>query len=717
MKTFISSISISFITFFCIAQTPAERAVITSNYDLNYLQDLSVILKKDSDKRKQEAFDKAAIYNWPTVINHPDGSTSNLMYVNDNNDPVYYTTYDINSINNTRTNFLHPGGDLGLSLDGSNMQIGVWDSNSVLITHNEFNGRVTIGDTQQTLSSHATFVTGIIIAEGFNSQAKGMAPKAEALTHSYQGDYQEVVDFAAEGGLISNHSYGYNYEETNPWIAGTYDYNSRTWDMIMYNVPYYLKIDAVGNYGSGTEYSSAMEIGYDKLVGKCSKNGIVVAIADNISIGNDGELISADVHPDSSQGPTDDLRIKPEVCADGTNVYSCTAASNSSYFTSSVGSSHSSPNVAGTLLILQQHSNNINNKYMLAATLKGLALHTADDMLTPGPDAISGWGLMNAKKAAQTLSNNNLSSIIDERKLYDPLDNGALYTIDVASDGVNPLEVSISWTDKPGIEQSGSTIDINNPTPRLINDLQLRVKQDNSLFSPYLLQSASVTTTGINNVDPFEKVEINNAEGIYTIEVYNDSSLEDLEQDYSLIITGITICTAANANIFILNPVVTNTTEIEIASNDIKTSNTIETNATANYIAGNSITLEENFHSENNSEFYARINKCTNVSGAIGQQRPVSNNDSSSSDETIEESISNNILLYPNPATHKFTIDAGSQTIKTVTIRTLENKYILSQKVNGNRCYLDVSNISAGMYIVTIENNKGDVFYKKLIIE
>ena len=54
---------------------------------------------------------------------------------------------------------------------------------------------------------------------------------------------------------------------------------------------------------------------------------------------------------------------------------------------------------------------------MRAATLKGLALHTADDIEAKGPDSKSGWGLINAKKAVETIKYRNVRSIIKELEL------------------------------------------------------------------------------------------------------------------------------------------------------------------------------------------------------------------------------------------------------------------------------------------------------------
>ena len=45
------------------------------------------------------------------------------------------------------------------------------------------------------------------------------------------------------------------------------------------------------------------------------------------------------------------------------------------------GTSMASPNVAGSLLLLQQYYHQMNGVFMRASTLKGLAfLHTADDV-------------------------------------------------------------------------------------------------------------------------------------------------------------------------------------------------------------------------------------------------------------------------------------------------------------------------------------------------
>ena len=126
----------------------------------------------------------------------------------------------------------------------------------------------------------------------------------------------------------------------------------------------------------------------------------------------------------SSWGPTDDGRIKPDISAKGVNMYSSTGASNGSYANFS-GTSMAAPNVSGSLLLLQQHYNDLNGEYMLASTLRALALHTADEAgFAPGPDYRFGWGLLNTQRAAQVISQDSNESMI----ITETLDANDVYT-------------------------------------------------------------------------------------------------------------------------------------------------------------------------------------------------------------------------------------------------------------------------------------------------
>jgi hypothetical protein len=239
----------------------------------------------------------------------------------------------------------------------------------------------------------------------------------------------------------------------------------------------------------------------------------------------------------SSWGPTDDGRIKPDICGKGVNVRSSTASSDNSYSSYS-GTSMSSPNVAGTLLLIQQHYKNVKGGFMRAATLRGLAIHTADEAGTdPGPDYRFGWGLLNAEKAAIMINNEGTQSYIKENVLQ----QGKTYSFDIEPiSQTQPLVATICWTDPAGQIILGSTIDL--ATPNLVNDLDIKITKNGESFYPWKLNPADVeaaATRGDNLVDNVEKIEIANPSGTYTVTVSHKGTLANGLQNYSLLISGV----------------------------------------------------------------------------------------------------------------------------------------------------------------------------------
>jgi chitodextrinase len=415
----------------------------------------------------------------------------------------------------------------------------IWDGGLARTTHQEYDGpggnnRFSIGDNSTTLNFHAAHVTGTVIAYGAQANAKGMAPQASGVGHDWNSDKAEVATQAANGMLLSNHSYGFVGEQLPDYYFGAYITDSRDWDELMFNAPYYLMVKAAGNDGNQDAYNGAPLDGnsaYDKLSGSATaKNNMVVANANDANINADGTLSSVTINSSSSEGPTDDLRIKPDITGNGTQVYSSYESSDTAY-NSITGTSMASPNVMGSLLLLQQHHNQTKGAYMRAATLKGLALHTADDAGMVGPDPVFGWGLMNTKKAAEVISTEGTSSKISELTLT----SGQSYQITVNSDGINDLMASISWTDRAGI----ATTATNSNTAVLVNDLDVRITKNGATFLPWRLTSVNTNGLGDNTKDPYERISVANASGTYTITVTHKGSLVGSSQNYSLIVTGV----------------------------------------------------------------------------------------------------------------------------------------------------------------------------------
>jgi chitodextrinase len=527
-----------------LGQTKKQKKQITSRYDNQKIQQLASEFSQKTSAEKQKAIQLAKTNNWPITI-QKNGTYAELQKVV-NGKPIYYTTFNVNAAKSTRANFLNSGGGLGLSLNGQNMTAHIWDGGLARSTHQEYDGtggnnRFSIGDGSTTLHYHSAHVTGTIIASGVQANAKGMAPHASAVGYDWNSDTTEATTAAGNGMLISNHSYGFAARDQfgNPQLPdyyfGGYITDSRDWDQIMFNAPNYLMVVAAGNDGDDNTANGAPLNGnssYDKLSGHATaKNNLVVANAQDANIDASGNLVSVSINSSSSEGPTDDLRIKPDITGNGTNVYSTYESSDTAY-NSITGTSMASPNVAGTLILLQQHANNVNGSFMRAATLKGLALHTADDAGSTGPDAIFGWGLLNAKKAAEAITNNGNESIINELTLT----SGQTYQITVDSDGINDLYASISWTDRAGT----ATTTANSSTAVLVNDLDIRVTKGGTTYSPWRLTGVTTNGKGDNIKDPYERVDVANASGTYTITITHKGSLTGGSQNYTLIVTGLT---------------------------------------------------------------------------------------------------------------------------------------------------------------------------------
>lgn len=526
------------------AQKQEELTKISSKYNQEKLTTLKNDFKQKASLEKQNAITIAKSKGWKTRFTNKKGELLEIQKVV-NGKPIYYTTFNVAAAKSTRTNHLNNGGSLGLNLMGQNMTAHVWDGGLARASHQEYDGaggtnRFSIGDGTTALHYHSAHVTGTIMASGVVANAKGMAPHASAVGYDWNNDTSEAINAASNGMLVSNHSYGFatrnaqGQPQLPDYYFGGYITDSRDWDNIMFNAPNYLMVVAAGNDGNDNSANGAPLAGnssYDKLSGHATaKNGMVVANANDANINANGNLLSVTINSSSSEGPTDDYRIKPDITGNGTSVYSTYSSSNTAY-NSITGTSMASPNVAGTLLILQQHANNVRGSFIKASTLKGIALHTADDAGSNGPDAIFGWGLMNAKRAAVAITQNGTESKIEELTLS----SGQTYQITVDADGVNDLMASISWTDRAGT----ATTTANSSTAVLVNDLDIRVSKNGTTYTPWRLTGVTTNGKGDNTVDPYERVDVANASGTYTITVTHKGSLTGGSQNYSLIVTGL----------------------------------------------------------------------------------------------------------------------------------------------------------------------------------
>ena len=591
-------LSLFFLTFL-FSQSSDQIAKMMPDINVVALHEISVSEKQNSIINKSDAI------NWAKVNNYPiKGSIGSKQYeIKDiiNNRPLYFATQNINAAKSISTDKVWPGNST-YSLTGNNIILGEWDGGNVRTSHwlfeyqdqGEGNYRVAVMDSDgSNPNGHATHVAGTMMAKHItwftDGLCHGMSNDAFVRSYDWINDMGELADEVSNGLLLSNHSYNYltgwvynfsenemwnwlgdpTIDEYEDWHFGYYDNSqSRLVDEIAYLNPYYLNVVSASNQGwdTGPQEGEAYLVDYGNGWEESTENrradrvfdslpyGLATA-KNNLTIGaiydipggynNSSDVIMTEF---SAWGPTDDGRIKPDLVANGTDLHSADSACDNCWMESS-GTSMAAPSVTGSLALIQEHYMNTYGNYLKSSTLKSLVIHTAEEAGEyEGPDYKFGWGLMNTEKAVGLISASQINSnnIIENELL-----NGDSMIYNVQFDGVNPIRLTLGFTDPPSEPIPGI---LNNREPLLINDLDIRLinNQNSLIYFPYFLDPDSPESPaqlGDNIVDNIEQIYINNPEGgDYTIQITHKGSLLT-PQSYSLIITGLRLLEIQNLDI------------------------------------------------------------------------------------------------------------------------------------------------------------------------
>ena len=534
------------------AQTAEEIAVIREHYEKTTDKELLQDLNQRLEEREQRIVDYLNATGKERRIK--DGDRTLEIFEVTEEGPIYYTNYNRGAARTIRAEALNSGGSTGLNLNGQGMNVGVWDAGTPLHTHVDMADRMTSIDQNFDPDDHATHVMGTVMSSGNSTPpfqgypGRGIAYEANGRFGNWTNDLTEMMNEAQINGLlVSNHSYGYNYDALPRWRLGAYDQEAKNVDDIANLYDHYQMVIAAGNdRGQYNTYNPGKN-GYDMLSSKSVAKNVITVGAVNEVIEYTGPS-NVQMSSFSNWGPTDDGRIKPDVVAKGVGTYSCVSTGDTAYASLS-GTSMATPSVSGLLILLQQYNNQINDQFLKAATLKGLLLHTADETgLFPGPDYRYGWGLPNGITAANALFNHGVSSYVYETSL----NNGETETFTITATGNEPLKVSISWTDPSGTATNNQE-DLT--TPALVNDLDIVAEKSGVQHYPWKLNlaqmDAGATRTSTNDVDNYERIDIDTpaANDVYQVSVSHKGTLRNNTQNFSVIVTGGTVSGLATNDI------------------------------------------------------------------------------------------------------------------------------------------------------------------------
>jgi len=428
---------------------------------------------------------------------------------------------------------------------------------------------------------HGTHTTGSVLGNGsasgsnpathtYTNSFAGVAPEAQLVFQSIFKDFMSPPAVPADLNNLFNPPYNDGARvHSNSWGemgTGTYNGNCQEIDQFVWNHRDMVICFAAGNLGVDNLPLDGKIDNNSISIPSTAKNCITVGATESLRTGYGGVMntwykLSPQAFPlnpikddpiannasgmaaFSSRGPTTDGRIKPDICAPGTNIISCLShhpmafpgegAYNSDYSFGS-GTSMSTPITAGSCVLIREFyvRKGINPS---AALIKATLLNGAYDM-TPGqytspqeipvrPNSVEGWGRVDIKNSLIPPSPRNIYPVDYAAGLS--TGSTKTYTYYVASSEI-PLNVTLVWSDYPGMPTSAKG---------LVNDLNLTITGPTGTI---YRGNGGIIADNKNNV---ETIDITNpTPGFYTVTV-SAFNVPYGPQPYALVASG-AICDA-----------------------------------------------------------------------------------------------------------------------------------------------------------------------------
>ena len=155
------------------------------------------------------------------------------------------------------------------------------------------------------------------------------------------------------------------------------------------------------------------------------------------------------------------------------------------------------------------------------------------------------------------------------------------------------------------------------------------------------------------------------------------------------------------------NNVFSGNTDNREASNTITASNIFYSNSTGDYHAGNAVYLKPGFKATEGTDFRAYIEGCNGNSQTLISKSTFN----VAEEDNTETSF---IKLSPNPA-NDFVEIQSTEIMNTITVTSMEGMLMYKGKVGKETFNLNVSTYRKGIYILTVETQKGELYTEKLM--
>lgn len=404
-----------------------------------------------------------------------------VMFIQEMEDPGEPENFTART--NVRVNVLQQSFKGGLNYDGSGIMVGHNDA-GMLGDHIDYKGRLTQVGNSNSSSDHGDHTAGTIFGAGNRDPfAEGMAPGADMYYATYPNNLNNADNiYTTQNVRLTSNSF------SNGCNAG-YTSFSRQVDQDADDNPLMLHVFSAGNNGS-SDCGYGAGSGWGNVTGghKQGKNAVTVA-----NLTRTDQLASS-----SSRGPAEDGRIKPDIGAVGTAVWSTTDIPTNNSYDSKTGTSMSCPGITGSLAVLMQAYKDQNAGLEAEGVLlKGMLLNGADDLGNPGPDFKFGYGRANVRKSYQMLE--NMQYFSDSLSTNDSVS----FSINVPSN-TSKLKVMLIWPDPAAFAGASRA---------LINDLDMTMDDGGTVYQPWVL-NPTANSTALNSNAVRARDSLNNMEQI-----------------------------------------------------------------------------------------------------------------------------------------------------------------------------------------------------------